>query len=63
MNKDQIAAVVCVRKEDDPGVFKDNLDGVCSMCGHAIVYRPTVPKGPPKVCVECIVVPAGLRAN
>jgi hypothetical protein len=51
--------VVCVRKGslDEkrlPQWWKDtNIEGVCSLCDHAIIFRPYNPVKPPKVCVEC----------
>jgi len=46
--------VVCCRK-GTPSPFDDNVEGVCSMCGHAIFFRPTAPSMPPKACMQCVV--------
>lgn len=46
-------AVVCLRKEDDPGVFDDNLTGLCNDCGSEVVYRPSAPKTPIRICLKC----------
>ena len=44
--------VVCARA-DTPSPFDDNETGVCSNCGTAIIFRPHIPKGPPRICLEC----------
>ena len=44
--------VVCMR-EGGFTPFDDNVKGVCAHCGHAIFFRPYMPKTPPKICVEC----------
>jgi hypothetical protein len=41
--------VVCA----DEGYFLDDVVARCSDCGAAIVYRPTAPRRPPKVCARC----------
>ena len=33
--------------------FDDNVFDVCAHCGHAIFFRPYMPKRPAKICVEC----------
>lgn len=33
--------------------FSDNEFGVCSKCGCEIMFRPYMPKRPPKICIEC----------
>ena len=40
----------------DTGVryFSDDVETTCSQCGCAIIHRPHVPAGPPKVCVDCV---------
>ena len=48
-------AVVCLRKVDDPGYFRDNLTGSCNDCGAEVVFRPTAPKTPIRICVPCAV--------
>lgn len=44
--------VVCCR-DGMPRYFPDDENGTCSHCGHAIFYRPSVPKTPPKICIMC----------
>lgn len=46
-------AVVCLRKADDPGVFRDNLTGLCNDCGAEVVFRPTAPKALIRICLRC----------
>ncbi len=46
--------VVCVR-EGVASPFSDNLTGSCSHCGHAVYFRPSAPKTPPRMCMECFV--------
>ena len=46
--------VVCMRV-GSPSPFRDNVEGVCSHCGHAIFFRPYMPPKPRKICVECAV--------
>lgn len=46
-------AVLCIRKgEYSP--FTDNEEGVCILCLHAVVFRPTSPKKPPRICSACL---------
>lgn len=49
---EQARYVVCCRT-GMPSVFSDNETGACAHCGHGIFFRPTMPKSPPKICVEC----------
>jgi len=44
--------VVCPRRTR-PLILEDNLTGYCFTCGCNIQFRPTSPKTPPKVCVQC----------
>ena len=44
---------VCVKKEDDLGVFKDNLEAECINCKARLIHRPFIPKELPKVCMAC----------
>lgn len=46
-------AVVCLRKADDPGYFSDNLMAPCHDCGTPVVFRPTAPTAPIKICLQC----------
>jgi len=49
---EQCDFVVCVRK----GAFSpfiDNEAGRCSVCDHVVVFRPWMPKKPPRLCLEC----------
>ena len=46
-------AVVCLRKADDPGFFRDNLTGTCNDCGVEVVFRPSAPKAPMRICLQC----------
>ena len=43
--------VVCMPA--GPSAFDDNETGECSVCARKIMFRPTVPKTPPKVCLMC----------
>lgn len=47
--------LLCVLREENPGLFTDNLVGRCHDCAREVVYRPTSPTGPKKVCMECAV--------
>jgi hypothetical protein len=38
---------------DWPNPFLDNVHGTCGLCQRAIIWRPYMPDGPMKVCVEC----------
>lgn len=51
---EKASAVVCMRKGFE-SPFDDNVEGVCSVCNHAIIYRPYMPIAPPKICYECMV--------
>lgn len=50
---EEVDAVVCLRA-GSPSPFTDNETGVCSQCGHAIFFRPYMPKKPRKICVQCL---------
>lgn len=45
--------VVCALRDDLPKLFTDDLYGKCAQCGTDIRWRPTSPKAPPKVCLNC----------
>jgi hypothetical protein len=44
--------LVCRRLADDPGVFSDNLRGVCSVCAEAVIFRPYMPRVT-LLCLPC----------
>ena len=44
---------VCLRCEDDPHEFPDNMTGFCALCGVPIIYRPHAPITPRKICTIC----------
>jgi hypothetical protein len=48
------AFVVCVRLADDPGGFTDNQLALCCACGEPVVFRPYMPKRPPRICLQCV---------
>jgi hypothetical protein len=50
---EQCDYVVCVRV-GTPSHFTDDETGVCAHCGHAIFWRPSMPKRPPKICIQCM---------
>ena len=61
---EQAEMVVCMLEGFD-SPFTDNLTGPCARCGRTVIFRPHVPKAPPKVCMECailIAAPAAGRA-
>lgn len=33
--------------------FTDNESGFCAHCNKAIIFRPTAPKKPQKICFAC----------
>lgn len=35
--------------------FTDNLEGLCMLCGIAVIFRPHAPKKPPKICLACMI--------
>jgi hypothetical protein len=43
-----------------PSAFDDNKTGVCCKCGRQVMFRPYVPKKPPKICLDCA---AGLEGE
>lgn len=45
--------VVCLRSHIKTK-FIDNEFGVCTRCGAGVQFRPTAPKGPPRICMECV---------
>jgi ribosomal protein L37E len=48
--------VVCIRADSSAATdFDDNETGVCSRCSTAIVFRPYIPKGPPRICLPCAI--------
>ena len=52
---EEAAYVVCVLKDDDPGYFNDNEEGACCACSRTVVFRPSAPKAPPRICIQCVV--------
>lgn len=55
---EQVPRMACCRvgsPGDLQSPWDDNLTGSCSICGHAIIFRPTSPTKPAKVCIECVV--------
>lgn len=48
------AYVVCTRLADDPGAFTDNHLGTCCACGAVVIFRPYMPKRPPRICMTCL---------
>ena len=53
---EQVDYVVCVLWPDH--LFPDDVRSKCCACGREIGHRPHVPKKPPKICVECVLVVA-----
>lgn len=53
-------ADICVCMPVGPSRFNDNELGACADCGCAIMFRPTNPKKPIKVCVDCGMRRAGI---
>lgn len=47
--------VVCALAST-PSPFTDNETGTCSKCGAAIIFRPYIPKGPPRICLQCAMI-------
>jgi len=45
--------VVCV-PDTDVTPFSDKVKTTCAFCGRGIQHRPHAPKGPPKVCLKCV---------
>lgn len=45
--------VICARLADDPGTFTDNHLGTCCACGEVVIFRPSAPKTPPRICITC----------
>lgn len=52
VDESTINIVICPTA-DTPTRFTDNEYGECSECGVKIMFRPTAPKGPQKVCIAC----------
>lgn len=48
------AYLVCVRK-GSPTPFDDNLEAPCTICGETVIYRPSSPRKPPRICMQCAV--------
>ena len=46
--------LVCVRWDSTPALFTDDVKGTCCACGTAVRFRPSAPKTPPRLCVECM---------
>jgi hypothetical protein len=44
--------LICVRTTV-PAYFPDDLIGECCSCQQPVRYRPTSPKAPPRICMEC----------
>lgn len=52
---EEASCVVCATPEQASGGFTDNVHGKCFLCDKDIVWRPTAPQKPIKVCIECAV--------
>jgi hypothetical protein len=50
----QMDFVVCMPL-GSPTPFDDNETGACCNCGCAVIFRPYVPKGPPRICLQCAI--------
>jgi hypothetical protein len=48
------AFVICGYPVTPPN-FPDDVNTFCSKCGMGIVHRPTAPKNPPKICLDCFI--------
>jgi hypothetical protein len=46
--------VVCARRSDPP-ILADNVFDTCAACGAEVQLRPTAPKRPKRICLECAV--------
>jgi hypothetical protein len=55
--------LVCMRKQDIRIDLPGNLMGHCSECGAEIVYGPSVPQRPKKICTRCFTLPADEKAE
>jgi hypothetical protein len=50
------AADVCVCMPWSlPPILSDNLRATCADCGVALQHRPSAPKKPRKVCIDCAI--------
>ncbi len=49
----EATVVICMLKEEDPGDFIDNSEGVCHSCRRAIIHRPYLPEHLTKMCIQC----------
>jgi hypothetical protein len=56
---ERAAYLVCCRKVDDPGAFDDDLTGHCVSCRSVVIFRPSSPKTPPRLCLQCAAALAG----
>ena len=45
---------VCVRADDGPAHFTDDLYDFCCECGEKVRYRPHGPVAPKKICLQCV---------
>ena len=46
-------------------LFEDNLTAPCACCRRTVIFRPTAPKKPQKLCMDCaapMMAPAAGRA-
>jgi hypothetical protein len=55
---EQASYVVCCRV-GNPRHFDDDVEGTCCSCSHPVFFRPTAPKTPPRLCIECAIDMAG----
>ena len=44
--------LLCI-KATDPQPSKDNERGECCECGVAVTFRPTAPRKPKRICIDC----------
>lgn len=46
--------VVCGDADQGPYPWDDNVETTCALCGKDVVHRPSAPKAPMKICIQCM---------
>jgi hypothetical protein len=53
VDAEKVDYVVCM-PWGTPSPFDDNLKGICSKCGTAVMYRWHAPRKPKRICINCL---------
>lgn len=49
---EEVSYLICCR-QGVPTPLTGNLTGSCCACGSTVIFRPSAPKKPPRLCLQC----------